>query len=143
MFRSNQSAPVRSLLLLAGLVAVVAAFVLPAVASADSTPTSVKLSQNAQWVTPFEIDVPVALNCTAGAGYWVSVNVVQPQGFGFTLFGGGTAYGQCTGQQQKLAVAVYPFGYYGTWLLGDASATAEACTYVACASDTKQIHIGL
>jgi hypothetical protein len=143
MFRSNQSAPVRRVLLLAGVAAVVAAFVLPAVASADSMPTSVKLSQNAQWVAPFEIDVPIALSCTAGAGYWVSVNVVQPQGFGFTLFGGGNAYGQCTGQQQKLAVAVYPFGSFGTWLVGDASATAEACTYVACASDTKQIHVGL
>jgi hypothetical protein len=142
MFRS-QSTHVRSVRLLAGVVAVVAAAALPAVAGADSTPTSVKLSQNAQWVAPWEIDVPVALTCTAGFGYWVSVNVVQPQGFGFTLFAGGGAGGQCTGQQQKLAVAVFPFNNYGTWLLGDASATVEACTYVACASDTKQIHIGL
>jgi len=143
MFRSNQSAPVRSVQLLAALVAVAAAFVVPAVANADPTPTSVKLSENAQWVAPFEIDIPVGLTCTAGAGYWVSVSVVQPQGFGLTLFGGGNANGQCTGQQQKVAVAVYPFGFYAPWKVGDASATAEACTYVACASDTKQIHVGL
>jgi hypothetical protein len=141
MFRSNLSAPLRLVLLLAGVAAVVAALALPAVAG--STPRSVTLSQHAQWVTPFEIDVPVALSCTAGAGYWVSVKVVQKQGFGVTLFGGGNAYRQCSGRQQKVAVAVYPVGFFGTWLVDDASATAKACTRLACASDTKQIDVGI
>jgi len=135
--------PLRRLVLFAGLVAVAAWLMVPSMAMADPAPTGVKLAQNAQFIAPFEIDVPVALNCTAGAGYWLSVSVVQPQGFGFTMFGGGNASGQCTGQQQKIAVAVYPFNSYGTWLLGDASATADACTYIACDSDTRQIHIGL
>jgi hypothetical protein len=143
MFRSNLSAPLRRVLLPAGVAAVVAAFALPAVAGGASAPSSVKLLQHAQWVTPFEIDVPVALSCAAGAGYWVSVKVVQKQGFGVTLFGGGNTYRRCTGRQQKLSVAVYPVGFFGTWLVDDASATARACTHVACASDTKQIHVGI
>lgn len=133
--------PLRRTLLLAGLAAIAAAFALPSIASADPAPTSVKLSQNAQFAVWNQIDVQVTLSCTAGWGYSVSVNVVQPQGWGFTMFGGGWAYGQCTGQQQKLVVPVYTFGY-GTWLLGDASASVAACAG-PCADDTKQIHIGL
>jgi hypothetical protein len=128
---------------LAGAAATAALLALPAAANADAGPTSVKLAENASYISPVQINVPVALSCTAGQGYWVSVSVVQPQGFGFTMFGGGNANGQCTGQQQKIVVSVYPFNYYGSWILGDASATAEACSWTACASDTKQIHVGL
>ncbi len=138
MFSSTLGRPLRRILLLA---AIAASLALPSVASADPAPTSVKLSQNAQFAGATQIDTQVTLTCTAGYGYSVSVNVVQPQGFGFTMFGGGWAFGQCTGQQQKLAVPVYPFGY-GTWLLGDASASVVACAG-PCADDTKQIHIGL
>jgi hypothetical protein len=141
MITSTVRRPVRRIALLAGLAALAAAFALPTAASADPAPTSVKLSENAQLTVPWEIDAQVTLNCTAGWGYSVFVNATQPQGWGFTLFGGGWAFGQCTGQQQKIAVALFPFGS-GNWLLGDASATANACAG-ACAGDTKQIHIGL
>jgi hypothetical protein len=104
----------------------------------NSGPTTVKISQNAQFISPFQINVVVTLTCSAGSGYFVSVDVQQPQGFGQTTSGNGSTSGQCTGRQQKLAVSVYP--YSGTWQLGDAVATATACT-VACGSDTKQIHI--
>jgi hypothetical protein len=138
MFRSTLGRAFRRNLLLAGLAASLA---LPSVASADPAPTSVKLSQTARFAGPSQIDSQVTLTCTAGYGYFVNVNVVQPQGFGFTMFGGGSAYGQCTGQQQKLAVPVYPFNF-GTWLLGDASGSVVACAG-PCADDTKQIRIGL
>jgi hypothetical protein len=123
----------------AGLVA--CALVVPSVASADPAQTSAKLSQNVQFTAFNQIDAQVTLSCTAGWGYSVNVDVVQPQGWGFTMFGGGWTFGQCTGQQQKLAVPVYPFGM-GTWLLGDASATLVACAG-PCDQDTKQVHIGL
>jgi hypothetical protein len=142
MAMSISSRSLRRVALLAGVVAIATAIALPAVASADSPPTSVKLSENAVYVWANQINVPVTVSCTAGSGYWVNVNVVQPQSWGFTMFGGGSAGGQCTGQQQKIVVPVYSFNYYGGWILGDASATAEACTW-ACASDTKQIHVGL
>jgi hypothetical protein len=141
MFASVFGRP-RSIMLLAVAAALAASLVLPGIASADSAPTSVKLSQNVQFVAPSEIATQVTLSCTPGYGYWINVSVVQPQGFGFTEFGGGWASGQCTGQQQKVVVAVYPFGYYGTWILGDATASVVACAG-PCASDTKQIHIGL
>src|SRR5438046_5164308 len=137
----KKSIGTRPLLTLVGLASIVAALALPSIAAAGPAPTTVKLAENATWATPFEIDVPVTLTCTAGWGYGLSVNVVQPQGWGFTLFGGGTAFGQCTGQQQKIAVAVYPFSG-GTWLLGDASAVTNACAG-PCTGDTKQIPIGL
>ena len=94
-------------------------------------------------VTLFDGSHPVLHIARAASAlrFPVNVNVVQPQGFGFTMFGGGWVFGQCTGQQQKLAVPVYSFGY-GTWLLGDASASVVACAG-PCADDTKQIHIGL
>jgi hypothetical protein len=126
-------------LLLASLAT--AAFVLPGVASADPAPTSVRLSQTVQFAASNQVDAQVTLSCTAGWGYSVNVVVVQPQGWGFTMFGGGWAFGQCTGQQQKLAVPVYSFGM-GTWLLGDASASAVACAG-PCDQDTKQVRIGL
>jgi len=132
----------RIILLLAVAAALAASLALPAIASADAAPTSVKLSQNAQFVAPWQIDTQVTLSCTAGYGYWVNVNVVQPQGFGFTEFGGGSAGGQCTGQQQKIVVAVFPFNGFGSWIVGDASASVVACAG-PCDSDTKQIHIGL
>ena len=141
MFSSTLGRPIRRSLLLAGLAAFAASLVLASVASADPAPTSVKLSQNVQFTGSYQIAAQVTMICTAGYGYSVNVNVVQPQGFGFTMFGGGWVFGQCTGQQQKLAVPVYSFGY-GTWLLGDASASVVACAG-PCADDTKQIHIGL
>jgi hypothetical protein len=141
MLSSTLSRPVRRILLVAGLAAIAASLALPSVASADPTPTSLKLSQNAQFAGGNQVNTQVTLTCTAGYGYFVNVNVVQPQGFGFTMFGGGSAYGQCSGQQQKLVVPVYPFNF-GTWLLGDASASVVACAG-PCADDTKQIHIGL
>jgi hypothetical protein len=102
------------------------------------SPTTLKISQNAQFISSFQVNVEITLSCTAGSGYFASVDVQQPQGFGFTTFGSGFTSGQCTGRQQKLAVPVYSF--FGGWQLGDAVASATACT-AACASDTKQIHI--
>jgi hypothetical protein len=104
----------------------------------NSGPTTVKITQNAQFISSYQINVVVTLSCDAGSGYFVSVNVQQPRGFGSTATGSGSTSGQCTGRQQKVAVPVYSFDY--GWQLGDAVATATACT-VACGSDTKQIHI--
>ena len=103
-----------------------------------SGPTTVKISQSAQFISPFQINVVVTLSCTAGSAYFVSVDVQQPQGFGFTTHGNGQTSGQCSGAQQKLAVSVFTFD--GSWQLGNAVASATACTDV-CGSDTKQIHI--
>jgi hypothetical protein len=104
----------------------------------NTGPTTVKISQSAQFISSFQINVVITLSCSAGSGYFVSVNVQQPQGFGSTTQGSGSTSGQCTGRQQKLAVPVYAF--FDGWQLGDAVASATACT-AACASDTKQIHI--
>jgi hypothetical protein len=103
-----------------------------------SGPTTVKISQSAQFISSFQINVFVTVSCSAGSAYFVSVDVQEPQGFGFTTHGNGQTSGQCTGTQQKLAVSVFPFD--GTWQLGNAVASATACT-AACGSDTKQIHI--
>ena len=103
-----------------------------------SGPTTVKISQNAKFISPFQINVEVTLSCSVGVPYSVNVSVQQPQGFGSTTFGNGFTSGQCTGRQQKLAVPVYAF--FNGWQLGDAVASATACTDT-CASDTKQIHI--
>jgi hypothetical protein len=104
----------------------------------NSGPTTVKISQSAQFISSFQINVFVTISCTNGSAYYVSVDVEQPQGFGTTTQGNGSTSGQCNGKQQKLAVPVY--AYFNTWQLGDAVATATACT-AACGSDTKQIHI--
>ena len=98
-------------------------------------PTTVKISQNAQFVSSFQINVVLTLSCTAGSGYFASVDVQQPQGFGFTTHGNGQTSGQCTGRQQKVAVSVFTFD--GSWQLGNAVASATSC----CGGDTKQIHI--
>ena len=104
----------------------------------NTGPTTIKISQNAQFISSFQINVIVTLSCTAGSGYTVSVDVEQPSGFGSTTQGNGSTSGQCSGRQQKLAVPVYAF--FNSWQLGDAVATATACT-TTCGSDTKQIHI--
>ena len=104
----------------------------------NSGPTTVKISQSAQFISPFQINVQVTISCSAGSAYFVSVDVQQPQGFGSTTTGHGDTSGQCTGAQQKLAVSVFAFN--GSWQLGDAVASATACT-ATCGSDTKQIHI--
>ena len=104
----------------------------------NTGPATVKISQSAQFISQFQINVVVTLSCTAGSGYFVGVSVEQPQGFGTTRTGNGTVNGQCTGKQQKLAVAVYTF--FDGWQLGNAVASAEACAD-SCAADTKQIHI--
>jgi hypothetical protein len=130
--------PQRRISRVVGLVTIAASLLLPNLASADPAPTTVRISQSAQFISSFQVNVEVTLSCSAGSGYFVSVNVQQPQGFGFTTFGSGFTSGQCTGRQQKLAVPVYAF--FDGWQLGDAVASATACT-AACASDTKQIHI--
>jgi hypothetical protein len=101
-------------------------------------PTSVKITQNAQFISTFQINVVLTISCNAGSGYFASVDVQQPQGFGNTTSGNGSTSGQCTGQQQKVAVPVYAF--FNGWQLGNAVASATACTDT-CGSDTKQIHI--
>lgn len=131
----------RRIVLLLGLIGMIALLV-PSFASAAAAPsTSVKLSQNAQLVNPGQINVEVALNCTAGYRYYVNVDVVESTSSGFTIFGGGWNCGQCTGQQQKVAVSVYSFCCYAApWQLGDASATATAYAGPI-DTDMKTIHI--
>jgi hypothetical protein len=119
--------------------------VLANVASAASSPISVRVGENVQFISPFQVNVPVTISCTAGSGYNLSVSVVEPEGFQFTMFGGGNASGQCTGQQQKLAVPAYPFTPFPGfgWQLGDAVATVDACQFqpFACDGGTKAVHI--
>ena len=137
----EHSAPhFRRIVLLLGLMTMFA-LLIPSLGSAAPAPsTSVKLSENAQLVNPSQINAEVALNCTAGYGYFVNVDVVEPTTIGFTIFGGGSNFGQCTGQQQKVAVSVYSFCCAPPWQLGDASATATA--YAGPIDiDTKTIHI--
>jgi hypothetical protein len=130
----------RRIMLLVGLVAGIS-LLLSSVANAASSPsTSVKLSENAKLVIPNQINVEVALNCTAGYGYFVNVDVIEPTTSGFTIFGGGQNFGQCTGQQEKIAVPVYSFCCAPPWQLGDASATATAYAGPI-DTDTKTIHI--
>jgi hypothetical protein len=104
----------------------------------NTGPTTVKITQNAQFISSFQINVVLTISCSAGSGYFASVDVQQPQGFGFMTTGNGQTSGQCTGRQQKVVVSVYTFN--GSWQLGNAVASATACT-AACGSDTKQIHI--
>jgi hypothetical protein len=104
----------------------------------NNGPTTVKITQNAKFISSFQINVVLTISCSVGSGYFASVDVQQPQGFGFTTTGNGQTSGQCTGRQQKVIVPVYSFN--GSWQLGDAVASATACT-AACGSDTKQIHI--
>src|SRR5437763_7319734 len=104
-----------------------------------SGPTTVKISQNAKFISPFQINVEVTLSCSVGVPYSVNVSVQQPQGFGVVGTGSGFTSGQCTGKQQKLVVPVYSFSFTG-WQLGNAVAAATACTDT-CVSDTKQIRI--
>jgi len=127
--------------LLFGLIGTIA-LLLPSLASAAPSPsTSVKLSQSAQLITPNQINVEVDLNCTAGNGYFVNVDVVEPTTSGFTIFGGGSNFGQCTGQQQKIAVPVFSFCCAPPWQLGNASATATGFAGPI-DTDTKTINIG-
>lgn len=117
-----------------------AAFLVPlagvGIAKADPAPTSARISENAQYVNPGQINLQVTISCTPGYGYYVNASVVQPRGF-FQIFGNGFAWGQCTGQQQKLAVPVWS---YGPWQLGDAVASVVVCAG-PCSTDTKAIHI--
>jgi hypothetical protein len=120
-----------------------AAFLVPVlgvgVAKADPAPTTVQILENAQYISPSQIDLQVAISCLPGFGYFVNASVVQPQGF-FQQFGNGFASGQCTGQRQKVAVAVFGFGM--GWQLGDAVASVVVCAG-PCDTDTKAIHIVL
>jgi hypothetical protein len=104
----------------------------------NTGPTTVKITQNAQFISSFQINVVLTISCTGGSGYFASVDVQQPQGFGFTSHGNGQTSGQCTGRQQKVVVSVFTFD--GSWQIGNAVASATVCT-AACGSDTKQIHI--
>jgi len=116
-------------------------------ASAAPSPITTGIAQNAQFISPFQINVPMTLSCAAGSGYDLSLSVVQPEGFQFTMFGGGNASGQCDGKPQKLAVPVFPFSPFPGfgWTLGDAVATVDACQFnpFACDGATKAIHITL
>jgi hypothetical protein len=130
----------RRILLILGLMGTVALLLTSSATAASSPSTSIKLTQNAQLVTPNQLNVEVALNCTAGYGYFVNVDVVEPTSSGFTIFGGGSNFGQCSGQQQKIAVPVFSFCCAPPWQLGDASATATGYAGPL-DTDTKTIHI--
>lgn len=127
----------RRLLVVLGLAAFLVPLGAAGVAKADPAPTKVLISQNARYVNPGQINLQVTVSCTPGFGYSVQAGVVQPQGF-FQLFGSGFANGLCTGQQQKIVVPVFSFG----WQLGDAVASVIACA-ASCDSVTKAIHIVL
>jgi len=87
----------RVLPLCAALVAFAAGSLLfSTAASAAPSPITTGIAQNAQFISPFQINVPMTLSCAAGSGYDLSLSVVQPEGFQFTMFGGGNASGQPT-----------------------------------------------
>jgi hypothetical protein len=109
-------------------------------AQADPAPTTVRISENAQYANSGQITLQVVISCTPGYGYSVQASVVQPAGWS-QMFGNGYVSGACSGQQQKLAVPVYSFAWPG-WQLGDAVASVTTCA-ASCTDDTKAIHIVL
>jgi hypothetical protein len=130
----------RRFLIAVGLAAFLVPLVGAGVAKADPVPTTVQIAQNAQYISQFQIDLQVSISCTPGFGYIVNATVVQPQGFFQQQFGNGFAFGQCTGQHQKVAVTIFGFG--PGWQLDDAVASVVACAG-PCDADTRTIHIVL
>jgi hypothetical protein len=122
------------------VLAFVAAFALPAAASADTNPTRASISSTAQWISPQQINLEISLTCEEGLFYNVSVGVLQQQGF-LQVFGSGFTNGQCTGRHQRVAVAVQSFAFPG-WKLGEALASATACAFT-CDSTSRSIRISL
>jgi hypothetical protein len=127
-----------SFIRLALVLTALAPLALPATANADPVPTRVAISQNAYYVTSGTIDLQLAISCTPGWNYSVQVQVIQPQGFN-QVFGNGFVSGLCTGQHQKLAVAVFS-SFFPGWQLGDAVASVTACA-LGCDTATRGIHI--
>ena len=127
----------RSMLILAAALA----FVVPAAASADPSPTRVSLAPQATYLSPQQINLEVGLSCTEGLFYNVFASVLQQQGTFTQVFGNGFASGQCSGQHQRVAVPVFTFFFPG-WQLGDAIANVTACAFT-CDSTARAIRIGL
>ena len=122
------------------VLALAAAFALPAAARADTNPTRASISSTAQWISPQQINLEIAVTCEEGLFYSVGVSVLQQQGV-MQVFGSGFTSGQCTGRHQRVAVAVQSFTFPG-WKLGDAIASASACSFT-CDSTSRSIRISL
>jgi hypothetical protein len=135
--------PLRKIALVVVLAASVLPLTLPSIAKADPAPTTVRISEKAQFISPMQINLEVTLSCNAGGFFAVSAMVAQPQPALFVPPTTGTGFtsGGCTGQQEKLVVSVFTFFVFPGWQLGDAVASVAAC--LPCAVDTREIRIVL
>lgn len=125
------------------IVALAAAAVLaaPVAASAASNPTRASIPSTADYVSPQQINLEVALQCDEGLFYSLYGRVLQQQGSFTQLFGDGGTSGPCTGRHQKVALSVYAFSFPG-WQLGDALASISVCAFT-CEQDARSIRIVL
>lgn len=123
------------------VLAVAAALAAPAAASAASNPTRVSIPSTADYVSPQQINLEVALQCEEGLFYSLFGRVLQQQGNFTQVFGDGGTSGPCTGRHQKVALSVYAFSFPG-WQLGDALASISVCAFT-CEQDARSIRIVL
>jgi hypothetical protein len=118
-----------------------AAVLTPAAAVAQPAQlTTLKISGQADYISPTQIIVYVTVDGTGGTGN-VSVQVQQAQPPFPAMFGFGSTGIICDGQHRKVAVSVFGFGFPG-WQLGDAEASAFAfCPTSGSDFDTQSIRI--
>lgn len=117
------------------------ALALPAAASAGTNPTRASISSTANWVSPQQLNLEIALSCEEGLFYSVFGRVLQQQGPFMQLFGSGFTSGQCTGRHQRVALSVFQFSFPG-WQLGEALADVSVCAFT-CDSAARSIRIVL
>ena len=123
------------------ILAVAAVLAAPAAASAASNPTRASISSTANYVSPQQVNLEVALVCEEGLFYSLYGRVLQQQGNVMQIFGDGGTSGPCTGRHQKVALSVYAFSFPG-WQLGDALASISVCAFT-CEEDARSIRIVL
>lgn len=121
--------------------AAAAALALPAAASASTNPTRASVSSTANWVSPQQINLEIALSCEEGLFFSVFGRVLQQQGPFTQILGSGFTNGQCTGRHQRVALAVNQFSFPG-WQLGEALAEVSVCSFT-CDSAARSIRIVL
>jgi hypothetical protein len=119
----------------------VAAFAVPAAASADPSVNRVSIAPQATFVSTQQINVELGLSCPEGLFYNAGASVLQQQGPTTQVFGSGSVSGQCTGRSQKIAVPVFSFSFPG-WQLGPAITQVFGCSF-SCDNTSREIRITL